>query len=65
MKTFLLSTTDRQTPTTKINQEKNALSAARAYLIDILYHVFSDNTTPPDIWRCQAACAERSISAVM
>lgn len=35
MKTFLITFYDRQTPTTMINL-KNALSAANAYLIDIL-----------------------------
>jgi hypothetical protein len=31
----------------------------------LLYHVFPDNARPPDIWRCQTACAERSISAAV
>lgn len=60
MKTFLITFYDRQTDTNhKDTLIKNAFSPANAYLIDILYHVFSDNTTPPDIWRYQAACAER------
>ena len=54
--------TDRHQP--QLNKQECFQSAANAYLIDILYHVFSDNTRPPDIWRCQAD-AERSISAVV